>query len=535
MGYGNRMTTSRLLYGILITVAVGAALGRLMSTQLVLEPSLHRDEQNPKDTRRHWPSVRPPEMPTFSSNDRSRWATVRALVDEGTYVIGRRSRPRDIAGAVGMVNDGAPVAIMAAQAACVVEFSGDHGIIFEDGWQSLDKVLRPDTLEFYSSKPPLLSTLIAGLYWLLEKLLGWTLTTHPAAVVRTILVVVNIVPLVIYLHLIARLADSFGRTEWGRVFVVAAAAFATLVSPFVITLNNHTIATYFVLFTLACVVAIWRRVPRGRGGLAEGSEILPARYFVAAGLLASFAVCNELPALAFAAAVFVLLLYWAPRRTLILFLPGAAVPAIAFFATNYAAIGQMRPAYSEFGGPWYEYAGSYWIAPPSGQVRRGIDFAYTQESRGEYTANLLIGHHGWFSLTPIWLLALVAMIGGALFGAKRLRQARLPDPRGPPPGLPWFLPPLAFGVSAVVIGFYAVKSNNYGGFSNGLRWLMWLTPLWLLCLLPAADWLGRWKWGRTLAYLCLGISVLSANYSPWNPWRHPWLYDLLVALGWPGY
>ena len=33
-------------------------------------------------------------MPTFGSNDRSRWATVRALVDEGTFVIGRRDPSR---------------------------------------------------------------------------------------------------------------------------------------------------------------------------------------------------------------------------------------------------------------------------------------------------------------------------------------------------------------------------------------------------------------------------------------------------------
>ena len=50
-----------------------------------------------------------------------------------------------------------------------------------------------------------------------------------------------------------------------------------------------------------------------------------------------------------------------------------------------------------------------------------------------------------------------------------------------------------------------------------------------------SDRLGASRSGRWLAYVCLGISVLSANYSPWNPWRHPWLYDLMVSLGWPGY
>jgi hypothetical protein len=286
---------------------------------------------------------------------------------------------------------------------------------------------------------------------------------------------------------------------------------------------------------MVSVVEIWRRAPKMRGGCADGPQSSRWQHHVAAGFFASFAVCNELPALAFAVAVFLLLLYWVPRQTLIYFLGAAAVPAIAFFATNYAAIGQLRPAYSEFGGPWYEYEGSYWRKPPQGQIRRGIDWAYTQESRGTYAVNLLIGHHGWFSLTPLWLPALVAMIGSLLYLRRRFSQARPLGVSEPPVGLPWFWGPLTLGLSAVVIGFYAIKSNNYSGFSNGLRWLMWLTPLWLLCLLPSADWLGKSKWGRVLAYACLALSVLSANYSPWNPWRHPWLYDLFVALGWPGY
>jgi hypothetical protein len=62
----------RFLYGILITVAAGSAVGRILSTQLVFEPSLHRDEKNAEDRRRLWPKARPAQMPTFSSNDRSR-------------------------------------------------------------------------------------------------------------------------------------------------------------------------------------------------------------------------------------------------------------------------------------------------------------------------------------------------------------------------------------------------------------------------------------------------------------------------------
>ena len=82
----------RLVYGILIVTALAAAAGRILSTQLLFEPSLFRDEKDPSDRRKTWPKSRPQPMPTFGSNDRSRWATVRNLVDQGTYVIGRRDR-----------------------------------------------------------------------------------------------------------------------------------------------------------------------------------------------------------------------------------------------------------------------------------------------------------------------------------------------------------------------------------------------------------------------------------------------------------
>src|SRR5262249_44192125 len=124
----------------------------------------------------------------------------------------------------------------------------DSGIVFEDGWQTVDKVLHPDTLEFYSSKPPLLSVLVAGLYWLLQKLTGLTLANNPMAVVRIILLLVNGGLFLIYLRLMMKLVDRFGRSDWAKFFVLAATCFATLVTAFTNTLNNHTLATFCLVF-----------------------------------------------------------------------------------------------------------------------------------------------------------------------------------------------------------------------------------------------------------------------------------------------
>lgn len=502
----------------IILAAFAVACGRIASAQFVQEPLLSKKGTDPNEKGRPWPTTRPQPMPTFGSNDRSRWAVVHALVDHGTFVVGQRDKKVFFGTAIAPIGQMDPIA-----AAAMVRFGrewrakSDSGIIFEDGWGSVDKVLHPSQLEFHSTKPPFLTVLVAGLYWLLKACTGlvfevpWTLATHPFAIVRTILILINALPFLVYLVVLKRLVQRWTSNEWTQAFVLTAAAFGTTVTPFLITFNNHTPATFSVLFALVLAV----RIDEGRGGwLAHAS----------AGLLSAFAVTCELPALAFATAAFALCVRRDPRRALFAFVPAAVLLAVGFFAANWAAFERLRPAYSEFGGEWYEYEGSHWVKPAPGQVKTGIDWARYHESPAQYALHLLVGHHGLFSLTPIWLLA----IAGAVMLSRRQSMAS-------PGGIPGFLGPLTLALTIVVVGFYLVKSDNYGGWTNGLRWLMWLSPLWLLAMIPAVEGLSFSKWGRGFAMTLLGVSIFSAHYSLWNPWRHPWIYDLMIAAGWPGY
>ena len=511
---------NRSIYTLILVVAVGVAVGRIMSVQLILEPSGHRNEDDPPG-KRLWPKKTPKAMPTFGSNDRSRWATVRALVEKKTYAVGERDPKTYRNSAVALVGQVNPLqAVAVAQAGFTVRVRSSTGIIFEEGYESVDKVLHPDRLDFYSSKPPLFATIVAGLYWLLH-LCGLTLSAYPNVVVRVILIVVNVLPFALYLRVFASWLERWGVEPWTRLFVFAAAAFATLVSPFLITLSNHTLATFASLFALHGSIRIWEALQVGQTpGL---------RWFLLAGCSGSLAVAMELPALSLAAAIGALLLIWSPGRTLSCFVPAALVPAAAYLLTNYLAVGQIPPVQSEFDGAasWYQYEGSHWRRPLEGEIRRGIDWARQHESRGMYAFHVLLGHHGWYSLTPIWWLALAGIFGGC--------WSVVAGGVSGPLRLPWFLPSLALALSVVVIGFYLVKSDNYGGFTVGLRWLMWLTPLWLVCMIPVVDRLAPSRAGRIFAYVLLGVSILSANYSSWNPWRHPWLFDLMIAMGWPGY
>lgn len=524
-------TLRRSVYGVLLVVAVGMACGHIVSAQRVYEPAQNADASG---RRAAWPATRPALSPMFGSNDRSRWATVAALVDKGTYAIGEREIQKLHGSVIAPLGQLDPMQAAAlAGAGYFTRANSDSGIIFEDGWQSVDKVLDPSTMKYYSSKPPLLATLVAGLYWVLKLITGWRLTAPPGQptqvneIVRTLLLLINGLPFAIYLWQLVRIVETWGKTDWGRLYVFAAGAFATLVGPFLITFSNHTPGTFAVMFAWLSLLRI--------GQYVEGPP--PWYHFVSAGFFAAFAAANELPALAFTSAVFGLLLWWHPRRTLLLALPPALIVAVAFFATNYAELGTWKVAYGETDTVWYQYEGSHWRLAPE-QKKFGIDWTRKGRAEGEreshaaYALHVLVGHHGWFSLTPIWVLAAAAMV----LGLSRLRVSGSPrETANPQAELPWFVHPLGLTLSIVVIGFYLYRSDNYGGWTQGLRWLMWLTPIWLTCLLPMADRLSQSRWGRSVGHVLLAVSVLSASYEPWNPWRHPWLYDLMQEMGWPGY
>lgn len=434
----------------------------------------------------------------LGTNDRSRWCTIRALVDNGTYAIGRRD----------YTSGGAYL---------------DSGITTEDGWDTIDKCLDPATDVFYSTKPPLFPTAVAPVYWLLKHVIGWSITNDFWPVARCTLLVVNCLPLTIYLVLLGQLLGQYAKTEWARLVLMAAACFGTYLTSFAVVLNNHTVAACCVLFALYAAFAARRpSESRGRDWMR----------FAAAGFFATCAAAADMGAVVFLVWLALVRFRRSPRLTLCAFVPAAALPVVAAVLTNFLAIGQVRPAYSEMGGPWYTYEGSYW----SSGAHQGIDAAGAVETKFEYASNLLVGHHGLFSLTPVFLLGLLALPDAWV----ERRRAGLRDPKAP--GTPCTprddLRALIIGtwlVAAIVVGFYVVKTSNYGGIAAGPRWLFWLTPMLLLSAAPMADAWSPKRVTRWLGYGFLAVSIFSAQYAVRGPWQHPWLYEFMRWRNWLPY
>jgi hypothetical protein len=310
---------------------------------------------------------------------------------------------------------------------------------------------------------------------------------------------------------------------------------------FAITINNHTIAACCALFALYATLHAAGGILSRPDELDSGSEVQdwPRKHgthrgrqlnLVLAGFFAGFAACCEMPATGLALALFVVLLLRLPGQTLLFFLPAALAPVAAFFVTNYLAIGEWLPVQTDTSSSWYQYEGSNFKADPD---KIGTSIDRLDEPKLVYALHLLLGHHGLFSLSPIWFLAVVGMfIGlGQLLRAGLVRAVVCGDERDDLA----LVGTLAFALTAVVVAFYVFKTSNYGGWTNGPRWLMWLTPLLLLALLPAADRFAARRWTRAIGYVLLAFSVLSVSYRDWNPWRHPWVYNFLESLGWRPY
>ncbi len=333
---------------------------------------------------------------------------------------------------------------------------------------------------------------------------------------KSVLVLLNILPFWLFLVVYAKILDRYAGNDWAWFFSLTAAALGTYLLPFTQTLNNHTVAAFSACFALYHFLRIW-----DEGNLSEWQ-------FAGVGFWAAFTEVNELPALSFLVLISGLLLVRYPRQTLFYLVPAALIPIAASMVAQYAAVGQLKLVYTEFGTESYLWEGSLWKTPleldalnlpwfdPREAARRGI----AAESHGLYLFHMTLGHHGFWSLTPIFFCSLV--------GLGRLLR-RFAEPMA---AVAWMTALL----TVVVLAFYTWNplARNYGGSTQGLRWLFWLIPFWLM-MLPKGVEAGQYRgWVRSLCLVALAISVLSVGYAVRNPWSHPWSLDALEHLGYYG-
>ena len=645
----------RAVFGVLIAVALGIGFGKIVGVESVSDRAIENyrlsqlerqinerlaklrernltEEQFNKEANRISAALykdAKKARPTLSANDRSRWATIRALVEKDARVYRftpvmtdsqKESRAKELA------SDGGTPKFRYLPGEVLVNCSEECPERFDKtnaagkryvkelvpyaidkawetpGWDSIDVVKHglpdetwrpadPGSGYLYSSKPPLLPTVMAAPYWVLNRVFGLSLKDRPFLTTRILLVLYNLLPLGIAFCCLAKVINILGQSDWSKIFAIAAAIFGYFTLTYVATLNNHVPGFVSISIALwaACEILCLKRNDWFR--------------FFCAGFFGAFAVACDLPALAFAGLLCLLLLIRRPGKTICVAIPSGLVVAAGFFATNYIAHNTFVPAYAHkrdhvaleetlsvndgvhdehFANAtqlfddedWYVYA--YY---PAGRKRVlenarlshwanrvGIDRG--ESSKARYAFHSTVGLRGVFSLTPIWLLSLCGIVLW-LFGAdsfasslKSFRykfrspafavRARDDDAKLDDDGF-WYLRrdqakeafeavkrfarALAIVAATLTVVFFVFfltrdqGDRNYGGICCCPRWFFPLAPLFIPCMLPMLELIGKSKLGRAVAYLLLFWSVVSAFYPTWNPWISPWLYQLAVDGG----
>ncbi len=399
--------------------------------------------------------------PTLSPNDTSRWNAVWAMVETGRC-----------------------------------SWVGDKPwwTIDRCTFDPIDTPADGKKARWYSSKPYFLQVVLAGIAWPFCRWGGLDFQEHIGVVGRIILILVNAVPLSLLIVLFGRFMLRQGVRGFAFVFSLLAAAGGTYLTAWCVTLNNHLPAAYCVFFMM---YALWVAATRPRAGWA---------WYAAIGLFGGLAFAFEVQAAAVLGlcGLFLAHRWWHERdRAILAYVSAAALPILAFFVTNHLCTGLWLP----FQWTFPRFYDPYWLRPT------GLDAL--REPKPLYLFHLTLGHHGFISLTPVFLVGLVGIARHLGDRSDALR-------------------PIAAVIlvgSLAVIAFETIMTHNYGGTCEGPRWLFWLIPMWLLMLPSGAERLARSAGGRVVAVLVLAVSMFSTAYASRMPWSRSWLHELFALAG----
>jgi hypothetical protein len=402
-------------------------------------------------------------------NDMSRFATVESLVDQGTWVIddsiflmkpARGKRP--------------PTPIV-------------DRVVYEG--------------KSYSTKPPVMSFLMASVYWGLKNTFGLSFKEESQRSILVWLLTFGFVAIpFIGIALVYRKAIRWFVQD-PLIWVVGLAILlcGNQLWGFSRTLNNHVPSAFFMFYGMVTAL-----------GLVHG-KISPQPWrFLTIGLSLGLLPTFDLPGMFFCVPLFLYLLWWFPKQTLTWFMLGAIPPLLLHFILTWSVTGGLIPIYMK--KELYHYKGSYW------DKMGGFDAL--KEAKQVYFFHLSVGRKGLFSLFPVLLFAIWYLVCP-------YRSSLISSPEERSKGnmrreclclclltLFWML-------------FYTFQTNNYGGASFGFRWFMFFTPsLAFFAILGIHSFLSpvlskaapgiSWRWGL----VCLLVAL--SCYSGWQCSLDPW-------------
>lgn len=273
-----------------------------------------------------------------------------------------------------------------------------------------------------------------------------------------------------------------GLTIGRRLWVTVALGVGTLVFSWTALFNNHSLAASWV------AIAFFFLLRAKNGGPVGTNLFLSGLFFGLAG-------SSDVPTMAFPVA-FALHIVLDPRlrRATWVYVLGLVLAISPAMAVNYAISGSFVPV--QVVPAYFLWPGSPWTAETlSGTgVNSGSFLA-------SYTFDVLLGERGFLLYNPFSFLVLPLMVREF---AQRLRFASEAL--------------LVFLMSLVIVAYYCLATNNFGGDSYSIRWFVPMLPLWMFFLHPLLLGSERWRWAVFCVLLAVSFPV--ALVGTWNPFNY---------------
>ncbi|WP_341732700.1 hypothetical protein [Microcoleus sp. EPA2] len=319
---------------------------------------------------------------------------------------------------------------------------------------------------FYSDKPPILS-IYGSFFYAFLKAIGISFDKN--LMLANMLIVILVVGVataigMIYLYKVLCLLEV--EETWIDVILIIAGT-GTLLLPYSTVFSNHVVSGSLLIAGFYYLLRVKESIT----------------YSLVAGLLITLA--GSIDVVAFIFLPFLAVSFFnKPLKSKIVFSLACAVVLIIYLQLNLYTSGSLRPP--SMNKSLWEYPGSVFDST----TLSGLAYHSNFPALVNYAFHMIIGHRGLISYTPVLVFSIWGFV--KIYQNKELkyRQEYL----------------LIFLASSAYVLMYILRSNNYSGYSYGVRW--YANLMFLLCL-PLAQISNDIKHSKLLRTAFIIVSCLS--------------------------
>ena len=319
---------------------------------------------------------------------------------------------------------------------------------------------------FYSDKPPILS-IYGSFFYALLKIVGISFSNQFGLTIflMTILVVgVSTAIGMVYFYKTLKFLEI--KENWIDVLLIIAGS-GTLLLPYSSVFSNHVVSASLLMAGFYYLLRVKESI----------------RYSLLSGLLITLA--GSIDVVAFIFVPFLAISFFKkPLKSKIVFSLACALVLVIYFQLNFYTSGSLRPP--SMNQSLWEYPGSVFNRTNLSGLADHSDFSALLN----YAFHMIIGHRGLISYTPILVFSFFGFV--KIFQNKefKYREEHL----------------LILLASSAYVLMYILRSNNYSGYSYGVRW--YANLMFLLCL-PLAQISEEVKSSKMLRKAFIIVSCMS--------------------------